>query len=83
MFLGRVVGVASKQLPQRRFGERCDVQQRRCRFRRVPRLLAIVIALKADRSANGRVVLGPAFAKFSRGARKIGTKATRFNDGDL
>src|SRR6266404_6100552 len=59
------------------------MQNRRCRFCRVSRLLAIVIALKADRCADGRVVLRSAFAKLRGGARKVGSKAARFHDRDL
>src|ERR1700674_185363 len=39
------------------------MQKHRCRFYRVSRLLAMVIALKAECSADCRVILGPAFAK--------------------
>ena len=59
------------------------MQKHRCRFYRVSRLLAMVIALKADCSADCRVILGPAFAKLRRGARKVGSKAARFDDRDL
>jgi len=59
------------------------MQKRRCRFYRVSRLFAIVIALKADCSAYGRVVLRPAFAKVSGGSRKVGSKAARLDDRDL
>src|SRR5260370_12364041 len=59
------------------------MQKRRCRFYRVPRLLAIVIALKADCSADGRVILRPTFAKFGGGARKAGSEAARFDDRDV
>jgi hypothetical protein len=55
----------------------------RCGFNWVPRLLAIVIALKARRGANRRVVLRPTFAKLSGGTRKVGSKAPRFDDRDL
>src|SRR5260370_24064071 len=59
------------------------MQKRRCRFYRVPRLLAIVIPLKADCSADGCIVLRPAYAKLRGRARKVGSKAARFDDGDF
>jgi hypothetical protein len=59
------------------------MQKRRRRFYRVSRLLAIVIALKAGGSADGRVVLRPAFAKLRGGPRKAGSTAARFDDRDL
>jgi len=83
MLLGSVVSVTSKQQSQWRIGQRCDMQKRRCRFHRVPRLLAIVIPLKADCSADCCIVLRPAYAKLRGRARKVGSKAARFDDGDF
>jgi len=59
------------------------MQKRRSRFYRVPWLLAVVSALKADGRADGSIVLRPAFAKLRGGARKVGSKAARFDDRDL
>ncbi len=43
--------------------------------------LSIVVALKASRSADGHVVLQPAFTKPRGGASEVGSKAAGFDDG--
>src|SRR4051812_28533294 len=83
VFFGRGVGITPEQEPQGWIGQRRDLDNSSGSFYRIPRLLTIVISLKADCSADCRVVLLPPFPKLRGGTRKIGSKATRFDDRDL
>src|SRR5207302_931541 len=80
VLLGGGIGITSKQEPQRWIGQRRDSDNSGGSFAAIPRLLTIVVSLKADCSADRPVVLLPPFAKLCGGTRKIGSKATRFDD---
>src|SRR5579864_5888634 len=83
VFFGGGVGITSKQEPQGWIGQRRDLDNSSSSFYRIPRLLTIVVSLKANCSADRPVVLLPSFVKLRGGTRKIGSKATRFDDRDL
>ena len=83
VFLGGRVGITSKQEPQGWIGQRRDLDNSSSSFYRIPRLLTIVVSLKADCRADRPVILLSPFAKLRGGTRKIGSKATRFDDRDF
>src|SRR5260370_29019115 len=77
------VGAAAERPPERRLGDRGDVQKRRRCLRRIARLSPVIVSLEANSRTDGGVILWAGFAQLGGGAGKICAKAARFYDRDF